>query len=92
MRRGDRTQPVTTMAPGGDIQRHRFAVVPFIRTRAPILFAPMSYRVICFSDTAGSDTAEVAGAVANAFGFRAVNLDVVAAMVSALMIPASASV
>jgi cytidylate kinase len=38
----------------------------------------MSYRIICFSGTDGSDAAHVASAVANELGWRAVNEEVVA--------------
>src|ERR1700722_2999322 len=38
----------------------------------------MGYRVVCVSGTDGSDAAEVAGAVADALGFRTVNEEVVA--------------
>jgi len=38
----------------------------------------MSYRIICFSGTDGSDAAQVASAVANQLGWRAVNEEVVA--------------
>jgi cytidylate kinase len=38
----------------------------------------MSYKVICFAGTDGSEAAKVAGAVAEALGFRAVSEEVVA--------------